>query len=75
MIEIKGSSYKVDGVEFGSYIPEAEIKDMEKTRVQEIWDKMNNSEKFGCQLAMFPVWVMEYKLTHEEVVELMGMKK
>ena len=40
-------------------------------KVAEIWLRMNGSEKFGCQFALFPAWVMEFGLTHEETVELM----
>ena len=40
----------------------------------EVWDKMNDSEQYGCQFGLFPAWVLEYKLTHEEIVKLMGFK-
>ena len=41
-------------------------------RTKEIWEKMNDSEKYGCQFGLFPVWVLGYKLTTDETVELMG---
>lgn len=44
-------------------------------KLNEIWERMNDSEKFGCQFALFPVWVSEYKLTTEETVELMKEMK
>lgn len=40
-------------------------------KVKEIWGKMNESEKYGCQFSLFPAWVLEYKLTTDETVELM----
>lgn len=74
MSEIKGSGFQVNGEEWGAYIPVSEIKDMEQTKVEKIWNKMNKSERFGCSMGMFPAWILEYKLTHEETVELMGKK-
>jgi len=74
MVEIKGSEYKVDGVEFGTYIPAAELKDMQSTKVNEIWNKMNKSERSGCSMAMFPSRVLAYELNQEETVELMDKK-
>ena len=41
-------------------------------RTEKIWEKMNDSEKHGCQFGLFPVWVLGYKLTIDETVELMG---
>ena len=40
------------------------------TKVDEVWNKMNKSERFGCQFALFPAWVQDYGLTKEEIVEL-----
>lgn len=39
--------------------------------LDEIWNKMNRSEKFGCKFSLFPFWTEKYKLTTQEVVELM----
>lgn len=45
-----------------------------KSRADEMWEKMDDNEQFGCQFGMFPQWLYdEYKPTHEEIVELMGM--
>jgi hypothetical protein len=74
LVEIKGSSYKVGDMEFCSYIPSSELKDMKQSKVDEIWSKMKKSEKFGCSMAMFPAWVLDYKLTHEETCELMDKR-
>ena len=40
-------------------------------KISEIWTRMNDSEKFGCQFALFPLWVKDYNLTHEETITLM----
>ena len=48
---------------------------MLEKRLREIWDKMNDSEKFGCQFGLFPSWLLEYKLTTDETVELMKESK
>lgn len=42
------------------------------SRVDEIWERMNDSERYGVPFGLFPAWVQEYELTHEETVELMG---
>lgn len=44
-------------------------------KIQEIWDKMNKSEKSGCKFGMFPSWIMAYNLTTEEISELMNKTK
>ena len=38
--------------------------------VDEIWERMNESERFGVRFGLFPSWVGD--LTHEEVVALMA---
>jgi len=46
------------------------------SRIDEMWNKMNDDEKFGCQFGMFPSWLHDkYKPTHEEIVELMSKGK
>jgi hypothetical protein len=37
---------------------------------------MNESERFGCQLGLFPYWVHEeFQPTKEEIIELMKKPK
>ena len=40
-------------------------------KVREVWGKMNPSERYGVKFGLFPMWTESYKLTHEEIVELM----
>lgn len=42
------------------------------SKVDDIWERMNDSEKFGTPMGLLPSWVLEYELTHEETVELMS---
>jgi len=45
-------------------------------RIAEIWARMNESEKFGCQFGLFPSWVLQdYKLNKEETVKLIEKGK
>lgn len=45
-------------------------------RTVEMWDKMNDNEKFGCQFGLFPKWLDDqYHPTKDETVKLMGMGK
>lgn len=41
------------------------------SKVDQVWERANDSERFGFKMALFPVWVQEYELTHAETVELM----
>jgi len=43
--------------------------------VMAVWNRMNDSERFGMKFGMFPSWVQDYKLTHDELVKLMYMPK
>jgi hypothetical protein len=38
-----------------------------------IWERMNESERYGVRLGLFPAWIEEYSPTHEDHVALMGM--
>lgn len=40
-------------------------------RVEVVWDKMNESERFGLSFGLFPSWILKYKLNKEEKLELM----
>lgn len=45
-------------------------------RVKEIWDKMNDRERFECKFSLFPYWVFKQcKPTNEEIVELMKISE
>lgn len=52
----------------------AESNPAGKDKVMVVWAKMNDSERFGMKFGMFPSWIQEYKLTHDEIVRLMGLK-
>lgn len=39
--------------------------------LEEVWNRMNKSERFGCKFSLFPLWTERYKLTTPETVELM----
>ena len=41
------------------------------SELKEIFDKMNESERFGTSFGLFPAWVLDYNLTTPEIVELM----
>ncbi len=42
-------------------------------KIQEVYNRMNSSERFGVKFGLFPSWVEEYQLTHNEIVELMKL--
>jgi hypothetical protein len=42
-------------------------------KVATIWARMNESERYGARLGLFPAWIEEYSPTHEDHVALMGM--
>jgi len=44
-----------------------------KDVLQEIFNKMNDNEKYGLKFGLFPHWIMPYKLTNLESAELMKM--
>ncbi len=44
-----------------------------KQKIQETWNRMNQSEKHGVKFGLFPSWIDQYKLTKEDHVELMKM--
>lgn len=43
--------------------------------VQQVWDRMNESERHGVSMGLFPSWVLDYNLSHEQTVALMKMKE
>jgi len=45
---------------------------MASDKVQQVWDRMNESERYGASFGLFPAWVGD-ELTDDEIVELMGM--
>ena len=44
-------------------------------KIKEIWEKMNDSEKYGCKFNLFPHWALGYNLTREENIELMKLSE
>lgn len=48
---------------------------MEPSKVDQIWNRMNDSERFGVQFGLFPSWIEEYNPTHEDHVALMERTK
>ena len=43
--------------------------DLEKVR--KVWKQANESERYGFAFGLFPVWVLDCKLTKQEEVHLM----
>lgn len=44
---------------------------MSEDKIDVIWDRMNDSERFGCKFGLFPVWIEEYNLSNGELAQLM----
>lgn len=45
---------------------------MTATAVEQVWERANESERYGFSLGLFPSWVMDYDLAHEDTVTLMN---
>ena len=48
---------------------------MDKTKLDKIWKNFNENERFGLSFGLFPVRIMDEKLTNEESAELVKMSK
>lgn len=45
------------------------------SKVDEVWRRMNPSERHGVAFGLFPSWVGEdFHLTHDETITLMGKR-
>jgi hypothetical protein len=42
----------------------------EYARVEEIWEKANENERYGFRFGLFPAWLQDWNLTREELAEL-----
>jgi hypothetical protein len=48
---------------------------MDKTKLQRIWDNMNENERFGLSFGLFPFRLEQEKLSNEESAELIRMSQ
>ena len=46
-----------------------------RQELEEIYQKMNESERFGVAFGLFPAWVMGHDLENAEIVELMKIRE
>jgi len=48
---------------------------MDKTKLEKIWNNINENERFGLSFGLFPARIIDEKLTNEESAELIRMSK
>ena len=73
MIEVKGSGYKVDNIEFGTYIPASELKDMQPSEAQkgDYYEGYDEGIKFvKDKLSKMIDLLKEYGLKMQELSEI-----
>lgn len=67
MDQIKDGGWAVINPETG--------KSLERSRLEKIYEGLNDSERFGVQFGMFPARLMSLELTKDDIVELMEIRK
>jgi len=46
------------------------MEKLKDEKINEIWEKANESERHGFAFGLFPLWVAQYNLNNEETAEL-----